>query len=113
MTLQQHDDDELFVMVNLYPRSTGLMMTVWAGPGDGSHAPQIKVNMAHGDRMSMSNTAVVGILPDPHLVAGGLSTEDLATVAAWIELNREALLAHWRGEIDGAEMTARVRKLAP
>jgi hypothetical protein len=30
MTLQQYHD-ELFLMVNLYPRSTGLLMTDWAG----------------------------------------------------------------------------------
>jgi hypothetical protein len=32
---------------------------------------------------------------------------------AWIELNRDALEAHWRGDIDGGEMAARVRKLTP
>jgi hypothetical protein len=104
-------DDELFLMVNLYPRTTGLMMTVWAGPGDGSHAPRIKVNMAHGERMNMANTAVVAIQPQPHLIAGHLTTQDLAMVSAWIDLNREALLAHWRGEIDGAEMAARAQRI--
>jgi hypothetical protein len=30
-------------------------------------------------------------------------------VFAWIELNRDALLAHWRGDIDGIEMGVRSR----
>ena len=104
-------EDELFLMVNLYPRTTGLLMTVWAGPGDHTHAPRIKVNVSHGNRMNMANTVVVGILPEPHLIEGDLPAQDLKAVLAWIVLNREALLAHWRGDIDGAEMTARTRKL--
>jgi hypothetical protein len=106
MNAQAALDDELFLMVNLYPRTTGLRMTIWAGPGDGSHAPRIRVNMIHGNRMSLAGAAAVGILPTPHLIAGSLSTQDLEAVSAWVELNRKALLAHWRGEIDGAEMTA-------
>jgi hypothetical protein len=106
-------EDELFLMVNLYPRNTGLMMTVWAGPGDHTHAPRIKVNMAHGDRMNPSNTAVVALLPTPHLVEGDLSAQDFEAVSAWIRLNLEALLAHWRGDIDGVDMASRTRKLEP
>lgn len=104
-------EDELFLMVNLYPKNTGLLMTVWAGPGDHTHAPRIKVNMAHGDRMNPANTAVVSLLPTPHLVEGDLSAQDFNAVSAWIALNLDALLAHWRGEIDGVDMAARTRKL--
>jgi hypothetical protein len=105
-------DDELFLMVNLYPRTTGLPMTIWAGPRSGArHAPRIKVNMTHGNKMDMSNTAIVGILPKPHLIEGSLSARDRDAVFAWIDVNRDALLAHWRGAIDGAEMTAQARRL--
>jgi hypothetical protein len=105
-------DDELFLMVNLYPRRTGLPMTVWAGPrGKARHAPRIKVNMAHGDRMDLDNTAVVGLLPSPHLITGSLSLQDLDAVLAWVALNKDALLEHWNGFIDGGEMAARSRPL--
>ena len=105
-------DDELFLMVNLYPVRTGLPMTVWAGPrGKARHAPRIKVNMLHGDRTDLDRTAVVGILPAPHLIAGSLSASDLAAVFNWIDLNRAALLEHWNGTIDGGEMAARSRRL--
>ena len=54
-------DDELFQMVNLYPRSTGLPMTIWVGPrGNARHAARIKVNMTHGNQMDIANTATVG-----------------------------------------------------
>jgi hypothetical protein len=59
--MSEHED-ELFLMVNLYPARTGLPMTVWAGPrGKARHAARIKVNMAHGNRMDLDNTAVVGM----------------------------------------------------
>jgi hypothetical protein len=35
--------------------------------------------------------------------------EHADAVSAWVELNRDALLAHWRGDIDGAEMTLRTK----
>jgi hypothetical protein len=106
--MSDRDDDELFLMVNLYPARTGLPMTVWAGPrGKARHAPRIKVNMAHGNRMDLDNTAVVGILPRPRLIAGSLSAQDRDAVFAWIEANRDVLLEHWGGSIDGAELGAR------
>jgi hypothetical protein len=106
------EDDELFLMVNLYPARTGLPMTVWAGPrGKARHAPRIKVNMVHGNKMDIDDTAVVSILPQPRLVAGSLSAADLAAVSAWIALNRDALLEHLNGAIDGGEMAARARRL--
>ncbi len=37
-------------MANLYPRTTGLPMTVWVGPrGNARHDVRIKVNMTHGE----------------------------------------------------------------
>jgi hypothetical protein len=105
-------DDDLFLMVNLYPARTGLPMTVWAGPrGKARHAPRIKVNMVRGNRMDLDNTAVVGISPVPHLIAGSLSASDLAAVFNWIDRNRAALLDHWAGKIDGGDLVARLRKV--
>jgi hypothetical protein len=46
-------------------------MTVWAGPrGNTRHDVRVKVNMAHGNQMSISNTAVVALRPAPRLIAG-------------------------------------------
>jgi hypothetical protein len=39
-------DDELFEMTNLFPRTTGLPMTVWVSPrGNAPHDVLVKVNM--------------------------------------------------------------------
>lgn len=92
--------DELYEMVNIYPADSGLPMTVWAGPrGNARHDVRIKVNMAHGNRMTISNTAVVAVRPAPRLIAGRLSSADLQAVSAWLRLNEAALVAHWDGQI--------------
>lgn len=110
--MSEHDDDELFEMVNLYPQRTGLPMTVWAGPrGKARHAPRIKVNMTHGNRMDVHDTAVVGILPKPRLIAGSLSAADRNAVFAWVALNKDALLEHWNGTIDGGDMAQQTKRV--
>lgn len=92
--------DELYEMANLFPDETGLPMTVWVSPrGNARHDARIKVNMTHGNRMTIENTAVVAIRPDPRVVEGRLSSEDQAAVFHWIALNIETLIAYWNGEI--------------
>ena len=90
--------DELYEMVDIYPADSGLPMTVWAGPrGNARHDVRVKVNMAHGNQMSMSNTAAVAVRPAPRLDAQRLSTPDLQAVSDWLRLNEAALVAHWDG----------------
>ncbi len=106
--------DELFEMANLYPRTTGLPMTVWVGPrGNARHDVRIKVNMAHGNQMNIDNTAVVGVRPSPHLVAGQLSPNDQRAVFDWIALNEATIVAYWDGAIDTAELIQMLKRLPP
>jgi hypothetical protein len=106
--------DELYEMANLYPRTTGLPMTVWVGPrGNARHDVRIKVNTAHGNQMNIDNTAVVGVRPAPHIVAGRLSTTDQQTVSAWIALNAPVIIAYWDGIIDTAELIQTLKPLPP
>jgi len=52
------ETDDLFETANLFPRTTGLPMTVWVSPrGNARRDVRIKVNMSHGDQMSPANTA--------------------------------------------------------
>src|ERR1700728_1715712 len=91
-------EDELFEMANLYPRTTGLPMTVWVGPrGNARHDVRIKVNMTHGNQMNIDNTAVVAVRPAPHVIAGRLLRDDERAVAAWITLNNDAIVGYWNG----------------
>jgi len=106
--------DELFLMTNLYPASTGLPMVVWVGPSYGvPHDVRIKVMQTHGTRMDPGNLAVVAVRPTPRVVAGQLSTADLRAVSQWIILNEAAILDRWNGLTDGVELGRQLRPLSP
>jgi|SRR5579863_2815661 len=104
--------EDIFEMANLYPRTTGLPMTVWVSPrGNARHDARIKVNMAHGNQMNIDNTAVVGVRPSPRLIAGQLPPEDERAVSDWITLNAAAIIAFWNGDIDTLELTQTLKPL--
>jgi hypothetical protein len=68
---EEESDSDLFTMTNLYPRRTGLPMTVWVSPrGCARQAARIKVNMTHGNRMTIGNTAIVRCSPRRGLSLG-------------------------------------------
>ena len=99
------ESDELFEMANLYPRTTGLAMTVWVSPrGNARHDVRVKVNTTHGDQMNIANTAVVGVRPTPHVISGRLSPDDQRAVLEWVSLNTASLVAYWEGRIDTIEL---------
>jgi hypothetical protein len=97
--------DDLFEMANVFPRTTGLPMTVWVSPrGNARHDVRVKVNLTHGNQMNATNTAVVGVRPSPRVIAGQLSPDDEQAVFQWISLNAAALIAYWEGQIDTVQL---------
>jgi len=91
---------------------TGLPMSVWVSPrGNARHDVRIKVNMTHGNQMTIDNTAVVAVRPAPRVVAGRLSSDDQRAVANWITLNSEAIIAYWEAELDTGQFIERLRVL--
>jgi hypothetical protein len=95
----------LFEMANLFPGTTGLPMTVWVNPrGNARHHVRVKVNMTHGNQMNVANTAMVGLRPAPHVIAGHLSPEDERAVFHWMSLNADALVLYWNGQIDTMQL---------
>lgn len=104
--------DELFEMANLYPRTTGLPVTVWVSPrGHARHDARVKVSSQAGDRMVLDDAAVVGIRPEPSLIEGQLDSAILSAVAAWIRLNQNVLIAYWEGEADTADLIQRLQRV--
>jgi hypothetical protein len=96
----------------LFPRTTGLPMTVWVSPrGNACHDVRVKVNMTHGDQMHIANTAVVGVRPSPQLIAGHLSPDDQRVVFEWISLNTAAIVEYWNGRIDTIELGQLLKRL--
>jgi hypothetical protein len=71
----------------------------------------IQVMQVHGTRMDPGNLAVVALRPRPHVVAGHLTVADLQAVSQWIALNETAILNHWNGLTDGAELAQQLRRL--
>ena len=110
--VREPESDELFEMANLFPRTTGLPMTVWVSPrGNARHDVRVKVNMTHGNQMTVSNTAVVGVRPAPHLIAGQLSPDDRQAVFEWVALNADALVEYWEGRIDTVQLGRALKQL--
>lgn len=104
--------EDTFLMTNLSPRMTGLPMSVWASPRSGArHDARVKVNMAHGNRMNINNTAVVAIRPSPRVVTGRLDADDQRLVGDWISLNFNALVAYWDEEIDTGQFIERLKTI--
>jgi len=106
------EPDDLFEMANLFPATTGLPMTVWVSPrGNSRHDVRVKVNMTHGNQMNPGNTAIVGVPPSPHLIAGDLSRDDENAVYQWISLNTAARLEYWEGELDNSQLVHARKRL--
>jgi len=110
--VREPETDEPFEMANLFPRTTGLPMTVWVSPrGNACHDVRVKVNTTHGNQMTVSNTAVVGVRPVPHIIAGQLSPDDQRGVFEWISLNVGALVAYWEGRIDTVQLGQALKRI--
>jgi len=98
--------DELFLMVNVRGRSSGLPMNIWIGPrGHARLAARIKVQTNHHERFDPGNLAVVSVedVP-PQVVEGWLDAADLERVRRYIALNRQAIRDHWAERTDGIEL---------
>jgi hypothetical protein len=105
-------EDDLYEMTNVYPRTSGLPMTVWISPrGRARHDVRVKVCRVPGNRMIPDDTAVVSVRPRPVLLEGDLDAESLRAVQAWIALNRDVLVEFWNGELDGVELAQRLRRI--
>lgn len=106
------EETDLFEMSNLYPKHTGLPMTVWVGvKGDARHDVRVKVCRTHGNHMDIHDTAVVSVRPTPELIEGPLRTADLKAVQAWIALNADVLIGHWDGVLDSIDLAQSLKKI--
>jgi len=105
--------EDLFEMANLFPRTTGLPMTVWVSQrGNARHDVRVKVNLTHGIHMSPANTATVGVRPAPNVIIGNLAAGDEQVAFKWIALNAEALVSYWEGQIDTVQLGQLLKPLS-
>jgi hypothetical protein len=114
MKAETMQDDELFLMVNVRGRSSGLPMNVWIGPrGRARHAARIKVQMDHREQFDIDHLAVVSVEDDPpRIIEGQLSAVDLEQIRRYIAINKAAILDHWRERTDGIELSRSLQPIA-
>jgi hypothetical protein len=100
-------EDELFLMVNVRGRSSGLPMNIWIGPrGHARHAARIEVQMDHRQQFDSDQLAVVSVEDDPpQVVEGRVDAADLDLVRRYVALNKPAILDHWQEKTDGVELS--------
>jgi hypothetical protein len=100
-----------FDMANLYPKHTGLPVTIWVSPrGRARHAARIKVCRRPGERMDPTDLVSVSIRPSPRAIDGDLPPEVMQAVSAWIAANEAALIDYWDGAIDTVELVTRLKR---
>jgi len=105
-------DQDLFEMANLYPRDTGLPMTIWVSPRRHAHHDvRIRVCTTPGDQMDANNTATVAVRPQPRVLHGVLSPNYAVAVSAWVGLNEGALVDYWNGVTSTVGFVNRLAKL--
>lgn len=104
------DAEQMFEMASFFSATTGLPFKVWLS--DNSYAkshnePRLKAEVSPGDLTSVR-------LDPPYLETGTpLKARDKKALIAWIELNRDAIMAYWNQEIDTATLTQQIRKVSP
>ena len=107
------EERDLFEMANLYPRTTGLPVTVWVSPRGGArHDARVKVSSIPGDRMDLEGATTVSIRPTPTVIHGVLAADVERAVVIWTRLNEAALIDYWDGRLDTVELVARLVRFA-
>lgn len=87
------DEDDLYLMSNVQPKESALPFVVYISEKQGEHDVRVKVGKPP------NFTASVSVPPAVDVGAGRLSERELALVLAWIELNRDVIIAHWEGKV--------------
>ena len=106
------ESEDFFLMANLSPRTTGLPFVVWVSPKGGA-AHDIRVKVSRGSRVTPSDLIPVAIRPEIRVIGNAeLSSRDLEMLRQWVELNRDALIRFWDGDIEYTEdLLAELKRL--
>lgn len=106
------DVRDICEMANLFPRSTGLPVTVWISPkGEARHDVRVRANPNSGDRIDFEDAAVIAVRPSPRLLHGEMPTHTYRKVSEWVSLNTDMLVDYWEGRLDTTEIGARLKRV--
>lgn len=92
----------LFEMANLRPERTGLPFVVFISEKGGAWH-DVRVKLARAAKVGSSEMITVAVRPAPRLIRGRLSPREFEQVREWLELNCDALVRYWDGEIQYTE----------
>ena len=104
-------DTDFFLMANLRPATTGLLMVVSVSERvNARHEVRVEFALQHGEQIDPTHTAVFGVRPSSGLISGCLSAADQRVVCDWITLNEAAIIEYWDGVIDIAKLLGRLKR---
>src|ERR1019366_5486259 len=89
-----------YAMTNLSPESTGLPFVVFIFQNsDDKHDLQIQIGRSY--KTWPNDTSTILIRPTVRVIGGkrDFTEYELASIAQWIELNRDTLIQYWDGGI--------------
>ena len=114
-TPMEDDQEDFFLMASLAPEDTGLPMVAWISErGRSRHDARVRIALRHGRDFRPDPSAWVSVQPDVRVVVGSApSPSDLDQVRRWIELNRDAIVDYWNGDLLTDEAIARLRPIQP
>lgn len=92
----------LFEMANLRPERTGLPFVVFISQRGGARH-DVRVKAARLARVGPSDMVAVALRPRVRVVRGALDRTELARLAEWVELNRDALIDYRNGDLEYTE----------
>jgi hypothetical protein len=92
----------VFDMANLRPERTGLPFVVFISQKGGARH-DVRVKLARGAKVRLSDMITVAVRPMPRIVRGKINTHEFDLVRRWIELNMDILVDYWNGDIEYTE----------
>jgi|GEM_PF-5881397 len=101
-------NEDPFMLTSLSSRCTGLDGTIWVKCDDseGKDSPYLLYQKGDSDIGDSVRIPLQGDCGEA--VSEGLPGNVLKDISHWIEANREALLLHWKGEIDSADLVEKI-----
>jgi hypothetical protein len=98
-TRRKKEPEDGFDMAILPSRETGLPFVVFILQDLGI-IPEVRIEIARSHRVLRSETVKVDIRPTVRLKDGYLDAQELGLLTRWVDLNRDALIKYWDGEIE-------------
>jgi hypothetical protein len=108
-TRRKEEPEDGFDLAILPHRETGLPFVVFILRDIGI-IPEVRIEIARSHRVLRSETVKVAIRPTVRLKDGYLDAHELALLTRWVDLNRDALIKYWDGEIESTSDVLQVLK---